>query len=245
MKEINTNEQIGMITSEAIDAVNFLFRIFEVNINGFNVFISNNKKLDETKQEWVTCFQNAKLEMHQVTRGANKVRTTNMKYMISPSEFIELCQPTAEDIGAPTLERAFKEACEHSNPATWSSTWSHVAVKEAYKRTGNSQFLNGKQDITLKKFTQHYSNACNDYAAGRIMEQIDFKKPFSSSDFDKPSKEGRYEFSRPGVLKQYENVRSAAECFAICDKLLGKGDNRLKDLIKNLESKYASQGLLE
>jgi hypothetical protein len=247
MKQIQDRSpnMINSISEEAIDYVNQLFEIFEIHINAFNLFAKDIEKLELAKHEWVLCFQDAKMEKHQLLRGIDKIRRVKMKYMISPSDFIELCMPTFEDIGAPSLESAFKEACEHSNPATWSSTWSHVIVKEAYKRTGNSQFLNGKRDKTLQIFSAHYLNALTDYLAGRITEQITYKKPFSSSDIDKPHMFGKYEMIRPGVMKIYENVKTSEECFARSETLLGKGTLKLQTFIKKLEHDYIHKGWVD
>ena len=241
-QEISLNQSIS---DEALSLVNNLFILFKTHISAFHAYASNPDDLAEIKKEWVLCFHNAKIGKQDVIRGANKIRNTGgMKYMMSPADFIDLCNPEPEDIGAPNLKSAFMEACEHSNPATWSSTWSHPAVKEAYVRTGHSQFLNGKQDKTLNIFTSHYRNACNDYAAGRIAPQIEHKKPFSSGDIDRPSMHGKYEMIRPGVMKIYENVSSAEESFAICDKLLGKGTSRLHQLVQNIEKNYKALGLI-
>ena len=200
---------------EAIELVNELFKILEIHISSFQTFFKySDDKLNRTKQEWVICFQQNNVQKNDVLRGIEKIRATKgLKYMISPTDFIDLCKVTYLDIGAPTLENAFQEACDHAHPATWSPHWSHDAVKEAYKRTGNSKFLIGPRDKTFVLFEAHYANACNDFALGRIAPQIPFKKPFSSSDFDKPEQFGKYEMARPGVMKIYENVRSAEECF--------------------------------
>lgn len=230
---------------ESIRLVNELFKILEIHISSFQAFFkSSDDKLNRTKQEWVLCFQQNELKAEDVLRGIEKIRATSgLKYMISPTDFIDLCKITYLDIGAPSLEKAFQEACSHSNPVTWSPYWSHDAVKEAYKRTGNSVFM-GKHEKALDAFEAHYANACNDFALGRIATQITQKKPFASGDHDKPHQHGKYEMARPGVMKMYENVRSPEECFAICEKLIGKGTSRLHKLIQNLESNYKKEGLI-
>ena len=231
---------------EAIELVNELFKILEIHISSFQTFFkTSDDKLNRTKQEWVICFQQNNLQKNDVLRGIEKIRATRgLKYMISPTDFIDLCKVTHLDIGAPVLEIAFQEACDHAHPATWSSHWSHEAVKEAYKRTGNSKFLIGQREKTLIVFEAHYANACNDFALGRIAPQIPHKKPFSSSDSNRPERFGKHKMARPGVMKIYENVRSTEECFAICEKLTGKGTTRLHNLIQNLEKNYKREGLI-
>ena len=108
MKDINSiiqnmkidNEKAAKysLNEEAVSWVNHLFKIFEIHISGFNLFASNAETLSFAKQEWVRCFQNERLEKEEVVKGADKIRSCSMKYMISPSEFIDLCrsEPIAE-----------------------------------------------------------------------------------------------------------------------------------------------------
>jgi Replication protein P len=205
-KEIHTSS----IEESAMELVNYLFKIFSIHIATFKVNFKNDEELDFAKQEWVHCFQKAALEKQDVINGANKLRDIGLKYMITPAEFIELCLPTFSDIGAPSLDDAFEETMKQCHPRSWVKNWSHEIVKEAYKRCGSHNLINLSREKAFTKFSQHYSNAFNDFRAGKFSPQIEHKTVNSATEDKKAYKDGKYEFSRPGVLKMYENVSSAS-----------------------------------
>jgi hypothetical protein len=79
------------ITSEVIDFVNHLFKIFEVHIKTFSVFASSAEKVEFTKKEWTRALSKHNLTKEQVIIGADFVRDKGLHYMLTPSEFIDLC----------------------------------------------------------------------------------------------------------------------------------------------------------
>ncbi len=227
-----------------ISVVNQLFRdLFAIKPAFKNAFDSD-IDLQHCKRQWMAAFKDAGIDsIERLKLGIKKTRLKPSPFFPSPGEFIVLCQPTYEDIGAPDIENAYVEACLHANPASWSNKWSHKAVHHAYQRTGANTFLSSNADKTFKKFEQNYIQACQDFGNGRIMDQLEHEKPLSKSELDKPEIIGKYEFSRPGVLRQYENVRSCEEAMTIMTALLDKqkGNNALKALIQRIEARYKEQ----
>lgn len=56
-----------------------------------------------------------------ILRGLSRLRTERPEWPPGAAGFAELCTPTAEDLGLPTLESAYRSACngDWSNPAVW------------------------------------------------------------------------------------------------------------------------------
>lgn len=95
MKKLEENKKYHdeqqSISEEAIELVNYLFKIFAIHIAAFNYFAKDDAQLQFAKQEWVHCFQKANLDEEQVIFGANKIRDEGSTYMLTPAQFIELC----------------------------------------------------------------------------------------------------------------------------------------------------------
>lgn len=239
---VNFYEQLPKIDKYTAEFVNYIFQRLSAIVGNMRYKAECATTIDAIKREYTYAIMSSGIKNSTIINKAlERIRDEGILYCPTPSQFIAYCKARPGDIGAPDIETAYSEACLQSNPATWKSIWSHDAVKEAYKRTGHSQFLNGKAESTFNKFSQHYLNACNDCALGRIAPQIEHKRPFSVSDIDAPYTWGKYEFVRPGVLKQYEHVKTAEEAFAIIDVLLGKGDSRLKKLINKIEKEHLKE----
>ncbi len=229
----------------AINVVNQLFEKLTVIMPAFKQAWPKEGDFELAKKEWIIAFHQANINtIEQIKRGLNHFRLLATPFVPSPGEFIEWCQPSPEDIGMPSIEQAYKEACLQARPQTWVKDWSHDGVKDAYRRTGNNSFLNESSEECNKKFAQHYRQVCQDYAAGRIQPQIPFKKPFSKTDEGNPEMIGDYDFVNPGVLRQYEHIKSAEEVFAVIDMILGNGNSKLPAVVGRLEAQYKKNNYL-
>lgn len=222
--------------------VNALFEKLTFINPAFKQAWPTQREFEGAKVEWTLAFiQKGITSLDQIRRGLESYRLNPSPFVPSPGQFLELCIPTAADIGAPSVELAFQEASEQAHPQSWKKTWSHPAVHHAYKLTGPQSFLSDGASRVFDKFSQHYRQAILDYAAGKIMDQLPAPKPHASrTDEDKPETIGKYEFVRPGILKQYQHVKGPEEAFAIIDKLLGKGDGKLRALVDRMQAQYDS-----
>lgn len=166
-------ESTPSISNEAIDLVNELFMVFKVHVKTFNIWTKDSDELEFIKHEWVLCFQQAKLEMKDVIQGANKIRKAGYTYMITPAEFISLCKPTAEELGLPSLENAFRNAIENSYPTQSIKTWLHPVIRLTTLRTGSWNLVHEPQKIIKPLFEKHYQEECRLFAEGKICEQLE------------------------------------------------------------------------
>lgn len=77
-------------------------------------------------------------------------------------EFRALCTPSAEDLGLPPLDAAYREAAN----ATQGHTWSHPAVYVAAQAVGLFELRTLTQDRSRPLFERAYEIACRRAVAG-------------------------------------------------------------------------------
>lgn len=217
--------------------VNALFeRLIAIN-PAYKQSWPNEQSLAATKREWVFAFIDAEITTtEQLKKGLSKCRLAPSPFIPSPGQFIEWCKVEPEDIGAPSIRFAYDEACTNSRAYETKKNWSHPTVKHAAVAVGSMRLSQESKDKTYPLFEKEYLEACNLYSKGNLRQQL------PAPDVETRQKGaytlGKYEFVRPGVLKQYEVISSREEAMAVIEKLLGKGDSRLKDLVRVLEHRY-------
>lgn len=157
--------------------VNTLFeRLISIN-PAFKQAWPTEYEFQATKKEWVLAFMDAGISsIERVKKGIDKVRLSPSPFIPSPGEFIEFCKVTPEDIGAPSLEKAYREACEKSHPCYGENkNWSHKAIKHACLKIGSFFLRTESTAKTKPAFKEAYLEACEEFAEGRNLNQIEDK----------------------------------------------------------------------
>ncbi|GAA4652371.1 hypothetical protein GCM10023116_46550 [Kistimonas scapharcae] len=106
----------------------------------------------EYQQHW------AGLTTRQISDGIEKLRTSDRKFMPNPTEFVrDFCMTTARDLGIPSVQMAWQEACEHSHEIErWQ--WSNGIVPKVASLTGWHRIRTGERlDDTRAAFEEHYT----------------------------------------------------------------------------------------
>ncbi|USE36401.1 replication protein P [Endozoicomonas sp. SCSIO W0465] len=95
-------------------------------------WVQSHGSSDRTGQWWETLKD---LHPNQLLMGIRRVRQEGREWPPSAPEFRKLCQPLPEELGLPTLAKAWREANEHaSQPGVHG--WSHRAVYLAGRAAG-------------------------------------------------------------------------------------------------------------
>lgn len=130
------------------------------------------ESFDSCKKAWVRAFMFSKInDLNIINHGLNKLSTQRTTFMPSPGEFIELCQYSHEDIGAPSLERAYSEACMNSHPSS-SREWSHDVVYHAWRETGSYELSHLPKNQTFPIFKRNYAISLSKFSKGERLEII-------------------------------------------------------------------------
>lgn len=88
----------------------------------------------------------------------NRVRAQRAPWPPSLPEFEALCRVEPEEIGAPSVDVAFREACHGSYPFNHWPRWSHKAVYWAAVWTGQTDLAEHPQQVR-KTFEDEYRKA--------------------------------------------------------------------------------------
>lgn len=159
---------------------------------------------------WIKAFAAAGLtDKALIQKGINKLILKGQQYLISPAEFIELCQPSPEDFGITPLEDAYKEALKKAHQRRYGGKpeWSHVVVKFAAGRC-LQDLLEGREPAVKERFTAEYKYAFEQFRKGELGQAND---QLTHQDKDKDVTHYRY------LLKQFGN-ESANQFLAECAK---------------------------
>lgn len=122
-----------------------------------------------------------------------KARATREPWLPSPGQFCEWCQISAEDLGLPSVEKAFNEARVELHKHPTYRKWSHQAVYFAASAVGvfDLKSLEDKSSSYREvkaRFAAEYASIVEKVKAGEIMEvpegrRIEKQKPA----FDTPA----------------------------------------------------------
>lgn len=158
--------------------VNQLFdRLIAIN-PAFKQAWPTEHEFQATKKEWVLAFEDARINtIEQLKSGLKSVRMNPSPFIPSPGQFIQMCKQSPEDIGAPSVEKAYDEACRKSHPSYGQNkNWSHPAVENARNSVGAYDLSNLPAKQTLKRFTEVYRDACDQFGSGSNLNQIEQRK---------------------------------------------------------------------
>lgn len=124
------------------------------------------------KAEWLkTLAVQGIRSREQVQLGINRARREqgDRQFWPTPRQFALWCQPTACDLGLPTLEAAFKEATRHYHHPD-KHTWSHDVVRLAVRETGSWMFATGLEKDVLMTFERNYKVLCRRFSRGELTD---------------------------------------------------------------------------
>lgn len=152
-------------------AVEIVFRVFA---RRWHVRWRSVAEDPKARDVWLADLRGAGLSDADVKRGI--VRTRELEWPPSVGEFIHLARPSPEDLGIPSLERAFVEACRGLHPqyASDQHRWSHPTVFHAAKAIGGQRLCFGPQDAVRKEFSYQLDVMVRRFLAG---EQLDVPVP--------------------------------------------------------------------
>lgn len=120
------------------------------------------KEMEQTaKKTWTKGFiENDIHSLEQIRWGLRKARSSGIPFIPSVGQFVQWCQPTAEDFGLPDARSAYLECCKNSRFLD-GVKWSHVGVYVAGKATGWYEFSNRPERETWPLFKRNYDVVLN------------------------------------------------------------------------------------
>ena len=94
-----------------LEVMNRLFQSLQRICPGFRAAWTTQEDYEGAKQEWLKAFHDAHLnDVALIKQGLDRLRLSPTPFVPSSGEFIALCQPTAEELGLPPVDIAYREA---------------------------------------------------------------------------------------------------------------------------------------
>lgn len=91
---------------------------------------------NNAKRSWTKAFTSAGMcSIEQIRYGIERCRASGSPFMPSVGQFLDWCRPSPENMGLPSVERAYLQACGASHPAADTSVL-HPAVWHAACEAG-------------------------------------------------------------------------------------------------------------
>lgn len=124
-----------VIDERTIRIVNALFRELMSIYPAWKQAWPDDAAVDAAKKTWIKSFlENQIGTMEQIRLGVQACRRSAEPWIPSAGQFIDMCKPSAHDLGIPDLETSWVEACNASaHPDSWFFT--HAIVQEAGRLT--------------------------------------------------------------------------------------------------------------
>ena len=176
---MNKQETTATIVNQLFD------RLIAIN-PAFKQAWPTEHEFQATKKEWVLAFVDSGIKtIEQLKQGLKAVRMNPSPFIPSPGQFIAMCKQGPEDIGAPTVEKAYDEACIKSHPSYGpDKNWSHAAVENARNNVGAYNLTNLPARQTKKLFSDAYFDACDLFGSGSNLSQIEQRSERVFTDVD-------------------------------------------------------------
>lgn len=214
----------------SIKLVDYIFMSMMLLCRGFDELFSDQKRLEAEKNQWYMAFSARKItHASQIKTGLNKLIEYPYHKPPQLGEFLKWISPNHEKLGIPTVEQAYDQACRNSHPAQTEKTWAHIVVKHAWEQTGSYQLQTFPQRNSFPLFKRNYEISVQKFLDGETLGE--FQKAISNDGSfveERCSNFKKYEFSRSGVLKIYENVKTREESLDIIRNLPWKGNLGVK-----------------
>ena len=127
--------QPKFVSDETAKIVNSLFIELQAIFPAWRCSFASDEALNNAKKSWIKAFMEAEINSEsQLQFGLKKARASKDRYCPSVGKFVDWCNPTAEEIGLPSKEDAYREAIANLGVFD-NATWSHPAVCEAVRNT--------------------------------------------------------------------------------------------------------------
>ncbi len=135
-------------------------------------------ELKATKQGWLRAFKDAGLtDLNKIAHGLRKLSITEGEFPPSVGTFIAMCEYSSEDLGMPSFEIAYMEACQNSHPWVKDKKWSHESVRQAWVASQSSTFTSQPAEKSRQVFAYHYKIITRKLAANQPMP---YQQPLKS-----------------------------------------------------------------
>jgi len=192
------------------EVVDRLFIKLEGRFSTKPPFTRGQEVIDVVKEAWAEEFERKKTTVQQMKKGLDRLVDDGVKFFPDIGEFLELCKPTPEELGLPSLHKAFNEACTNAHKDN-GFKWSHEAVRQAAIRVTLHYLKHEPRRYSESKFKDHYSDVVDSVIAGNELPSPSgaYQEPFKPrSGLDCPANRILKERGQESKFKGFEGEPS-------------------------------------
>lgn len=167
------------LDSHAAAVVNALFKELQAIFPAWRQAWPDDVTLKAAKRSWIKAFMAQGIRrIEQVRYGVENCRRLETPFVPGVGEFVALCQPKPEALGAPSHDAAFAEAVVNAHPCmSERRTWSHQAVYHAAAQCGFQTLACLSADVSRKLFERNYEITLRLLLEGKPLRSIPLALP--------------------------------------------------------------------
>jgi hypothetical protein len=172
-----------------VSVINSLFRELQSIFPAWKQAWPDQDALGAAKATWTKAFMSERINrIEQIRFGIEQCRKLATPFAPSVGEFIVMCQPTAEQLGLPSVTKAFHEACRNVHPSMAGvANWSHDAVYHAACESGFRNLNTLPQDASRRLFERNYQIAVRAILAGEPLRKMPLALPAKAESRSTPA----------------------------------------------------------
>ena len=161
-----------LIDPASAQVVNALFAELKAIHPAWRSAWPNVESENNAKRSWTKAFTSVGMcSIEQIRYGIERCRANGNPFMPSVGEFLNWCRPTPENMGLPSVERAYLQACAASHPAADSSRL-HPAVWHAACETGLYLLARQAESKSRPAFERAYALTIEMIIRGEPLREI-------------------------------------------------------------------------
>jgi hypothetical protein len=168
-----------LIDSHAAAVVNALFKELQAIFPAWRQAWPDDATLKAAKRSWIKAFMAQGIRrIEQVRHGVENCRRLPTPFVPGVGEFVALCQPTPEALGAPSNDAAFAEAVANAHPCMSDQrSWSHQAVYHAAAQCGFHALACMPAEVSRRLFERNYQITLRLLLEGKPLRSIPLALP--------------------------------------------------------------------
>jgi len=173
IKQQREQEKEESLSPETAEVINWLFRELRSNFTAFKQAWPDKESYTQAKKTWLKAFVLAGINrIEQIKHGLNRCYLLANPFVPTPGQFISWCTPSTEELGIPSVEDAYGEACINSKAYNTEKKWSHQAVYHAYTMCNSYDLANLPRTNTFPIFERNYDITVKMMLQGEPLKDI-------------------------------------------------------------------------
>lgn len=161
-----------LIDPASAQVVNALFTELKAIHPAWRAAWASDEMENTAKRSWTKAFTAAGMcSIEQIRYGIDRCRASGSPFMPSVGQFLDWCRPSPENMGLPSVDRAYLQACAASHPAADTSAL-HPAVWHAACEAGLYMLARQPESKSRPVFERAYAITVRLIIEGEPLREI-------------------------------------------------------------------------